>query len=60
MRARSKLTESGNVNYCSQSTVDVIQRALRESSEVRGKMTPSAMPCRPRSNEAMFVVFLVR
>ena len=33
MRARSKLTESGDVSYYSQSTADVAQRALRESSE---------------------------
>jgi hypothetical protein len=33
MRAHSKLTESGDVSYFSQSTVDVAQRALRESCE---------------------------
>jgi hypothetical protein len=33
MRARSKLTESDDVSYYSQSTADVSQRALRESSE---------------------------
>jgi hypothetical protein len=33
MCARSKLTESDNVSYYSQSTADVSQRALRESSE---------------------------
>jgi hypothetical protein len=33
MRARSKLTESGDVSYYSQSTTDVTQRALRESSK---------------------------
>jgi hypothetical protein len=33
MHARSKLTESGDVSYYRQSTVDVAQRALRESSE---------------------------
>jgi hypothetical protein len=33
MSARSKLTASGNVSYYSQSTMDVTQRALRESSE---------------------------
>jgi hypothetical protein len=33
MRARSKLTESGDVSYYRQSTMDVAQRALRESSE---------------------------
>jgi hypothetical protein len=33
MRARSNLTESGDVSFCSQSTLEVAQRALRESSE---------------------------
>jgi hypothetical protein len=33
MRACSKLTESGNVNFYSQSTSEVAQRALKESSE---------------------------
>jgi hypothetical protein len=33
MRAWSKLTESGDVSYYNQSTTDVTQRALRESSE---------------------------
>jgi hypothetical protein len=33
MRARSKLTKLGDVSYYSQSTTDVAQRALRESSE---------------------------
>jgi hypothetical protein len=33
MCARSKLTESGDVSFYSQSTTDVTQRALRESSE---------------------------
>jgi hypothetical protein len=33
MHARSKLTKSGDVSYYSQSTADVAQRALRESSE---------------------------
>jgi hypothetical protein len=33
MRARSKLTESDDVSFYSQSTADVAQRALRESSE---------------------------
>jgi hypothetical protein len=31
--ARSKLTESGNVSFYSQSTSEVVQRALRESSK---------------------------
>jgi hypothetical protein len=33
MRSHSKLTESGDVSYYSQSIADVTQRALRESSE---------------------------
>jgi hypothetical protein len=33
MRAHSKLTESGDVSFYSQSTVDVAQRTLRESNE---------------------------
>jgi hypothetical protein len=33
MCAQSKLTESGDVSYYKQSTADVAQRALRESSE---------------------------
>jgi hypothetical protein len=33
MRACSKLTESGDTNFYSQSTLEVAQRALRESSE---------------------------
>jgi hypothetical protein len=33
MRACSKLTESGDVSFYSQSTADVAPRALRESSE---------------------------
>jgi hypothetical protein len=33
MRTRSKLIESGGVSFYSQSTTDVAQRALRESSE---------------------------
>jgi hypothetical protein len=33
MRARSKLTELGDVSFYSQSTSEVAQRALRESSE---------------------------
>jgi hypothetical protein len=33
MRAHSKLTESGNVSFYSQSTAEVAQRSLRESSE---------------------------
>jgi hypothetical protein len=33
MHARSKLTELGDVRYYSQSTTDVTQRALRESSK---------------------------
>jgi hypothetical protein len=33
MHAHSKLTESGNVSFYSQSTSEVAQRTLRESSE---------------------------
>jgi hypothetical protein len=33
MRARSKLTELGDVSFYNQSTADVAQMALRESSE---------------------------
>jgi hypothetical protein len=33
MCARSKLIESGDVKFYSQSTTDVAQRALRKSSE---------------------------
>jgi hypothetical protein len=33
MRAHPKLTESDNVSFYSQSTTDVTQMALRESSE---------------------------
>jgi hypothetical protein len=33
MRARSRLTESSNVSFYSQSTSEVAQRALRESSK---------------------------
>jgi hypothetical protein len=33
MRARSKLTESGDVSFYNQSTSELAQRALRESSE---------------------------
>jgi stress response protein SCP2 len=33
MRAHSKLTESGDVNFYNQSTSEVAQRALRERNE---------------------------
>jgi hypothetical protein len=33
MHAHSKMTESGNASFYSQSTSEVAQRALRESSE---------------------------
>jgi hypothetical protein len=33
MRARSKLTESGDVSFYNQSTIDITQMDLRESSE---------------------------
>jgi hypothetical protein len=60
--ARSKLTKSGDVSFYSQSTSEVVQMALRESSvDSNGEreMTPSTRPCKPRSNEVVFVVFLV-
>jgi hypothetical protein len=64
MHARSKLIESSDISFYSQSTAEVARRALRERAAktqmVRGKMTPSARPCKPRSNEAMFMVFPVR
>jgi hypothetical protein len=62
VRACSKLTELANVSFYSQSTLEVAQRALRESSEdsnVKGKMMPSPTPCKSRSNEVVFMVFLV-
>jgi hypothetical protein len=33
MRARSKLTEIGKITYYNQSTKEVVQRSLRESSQ---------------------------
>jgi hypothetical protein len=33
MRARSKLTESGDLSFYNQSTTDITQMDLRESSE---------------------------
>jgi hypothetical protein len=33
IRARSKLTESGDISFYNHNTLDVAQRALRESSE---------------------------
>jgi hypothetical protein len=62
MHARSKLTESGDVRFYSQITLEVAQRALRESSEdlngERETMPPRRL-CKPRSNKDVFVVFLV-
>jgi hypothetical protein len=63
MRARSRLTESGDVSFYSQGTSEVAQRALRESSEDSNserEMMLSPRICKPRCNEAMFMVFLVR
>jgi hypothetical protein len=60
--ARSKLTESDDVSFYSQSTTDVTQRALWGSSKDSNgerKMMPSARPCKPRSNEVVFMVFPV-
>jgi hypothetical protein len=62
MHARSKLTESSDVSLYSHSTSVVAQRALRESSKDSNserKMTPSLRSCKPRSNEAVFMVFPV-
>jgi hypothetical protein len=60
MRARSKLIEICEITYYNQSTEEVAQRGLRESSqgsnEDEGRMTASLGLCEPRSNEAMFVV----
>jgi hypothetical protein len=52
MRAHSKLTESGDVSFYSQSTSEVAQRPLRESSEDSNgerEMTPSPRPYKPTS-----------
>jgi hypothetical protein len=55
IRARSKLTESGDVNFYSQGTADVAKRALRESSEdTNGERKNDAL------SKAVFVVFPVR
>jgi hypothetical protein len=62
MHAHSKLKESCDVSFYSQSTSDVAQRALRESNEGSNgerKNDSSPRPCKPRSNEAVFMVFLV-
>jgi stress response protein SCP2 len=62
MRAHSKLTESGDASFYSQSTSEVAQRALRESNEdSNGERDNDAItkPYKPRSNEVMFMVFLV-
>jgi hypothetical protein len=56
MHSHSKLIKSGDVSYYSQSTVDVAQRALRESNEDSNEMTSSARPYKPRCNEAVFMV----
>jgi hypothetical protein len=37
MRARSKLIEIGEITYCNQSTEEVAQRGLRESSQGSNK-----------------------
>jgi hypothetical protein len=62
MCAHSKMIESGAVSFYSQSTSEVAQRALWRAAKtemVRRKMTPLPRPCKPRSNERVFVVFLV-
>jgi hypothetical protein len=60
MRARSKLTEIGEITYYNQSTEEVAQRGLRESSQgsmkMKGRMAPSLGLWEPRSSEAVFVV----
>jgi stress response protein SCP2 len=62
MRAHSKLTESGDASFYSQSTSEVAQRALRQSNEdSNGERDNDTItkPYKPRSNEVMFMVFLV-
>jgi hypothetical protein len=62
MRAHSMLIESGDVSFYSQSTSVVAQRASGRAAKtqmMKGKMMPSPRPCKPRSNEVMFMVFLV-
>jgi hypothetical protein len=60
MRARSKLTEIGEITYYNKSTEEVAQRGLRESSqgsnEDERENGPSLGLWEPRSSEAMFVV----
>jgi hypothetical protein len=65
MCAHSMLTESGNVTFYSHSTLELAQRDVRERERaaktqmVRAKTTPKPRSCKPRSNEVMFLVFLV-
>jgi hypothetical protein len=62
MHARSMLGESGDISFYSQSTLEVAQRVLRESSEDSNgerETAPSPRHCKPRSNEVIFVVFSV-
>jgi hypothetical protein len=62
MCACSKLIESGDVSFYSYSTSEVAQRALRESTEtqmVKGKMALLPRLYKPRSNDVVFIVFLV-
>jgi hypothetical protein len=52
MCARSTLIESGNVSFKSQSTTDVAQRALRESSEeTNGERENGALSKALQTNE---------
>jgi hypothetical protein len=60
MRDHSKLTESGDISFYSQSTLEVAQKALgrvAKTQMVKGKMMPSPRLCKLSCNEAMFVVF---
>jgi hypothetical protein len=52
MRARSTLIESDDVSFKSQSTTDVAQRALRESSEeTNGERENGALSKALQTNE---------
>jgi hypothetical protein len=56
------LTESRIVCFYNQSTSEVAQRALRESSDdSNGERENDTLTkaCKPRSNEAVFLVFPV-
>jgi hypothetical protein len=52
MCARSKVIESGDVNFYSQSTLEVVQWALRESSEdLNGERKNDALTKALQTNE---------